>query len=231
MRAVGQTVTQHRNEGATMKTLRKILATGALAVALSTEAQAQGIPVIDASTLAQAIMTVQQLKQEYSTISDQYNSLTGNRGLGQIFDNPSLRNYLPDDWQSVYDSVNRGQLNGISGMAKSIEQAEGGDAFTPGQVRLNQTLAANKAMTMRAYDGVLDRLNNIKALMQQTDMTQDPAAKADLQNRWSAEVANINNEKIRLDLMARLQDAEKEYAERQQEQEFKNQLLGRSSDQ
>lgn len=214
-----------------MKTFRTLLGASIVALVLSSGAYAQGIPVIDVSTLAQAALTVQQLKQQYIQITNQYVSLIGNRGLGQIFNSPSLRNYLPDEWQSVYDAVNRGQLNGISGTAQNIMLAEGGDAFTPGQVRLNQTLAANKAMTMRAYDAVLDRMGNIDALMQQSDLTQDPAAKADLQNRWSAEVANINNEKIRLDLMAHLQDAEREYAERQQEQEFKNQLLGRSSDQ
>ncbi|KAG1250061.1 hypothetical protein G6F66_015407 [Rhizopus arrhizus] len=35
----------------------------------------------------------------------QYESLTGSRGLGNIMNNPALRDYLPGDWQAVYDSL------------------------------------------------------------------------------------------------------------------------------
>ncbi|MEB2558783.1 TrbJ/VirB5 family protein [Burkholderia cenocepacia] len=210
-----------------MKSIRKLICAAALAAFCSTQAvHAQGIPVLDASTLAQAIITVQQLKQQYITMTDQYKSLTGNRSLGDILNNPSLRNYLPDEWQSVYDEVKNGQLNGISGVADSIARQEGLTAYTPGQQRLNDTLSANKAMVMRAYQASIDRLNNIQQLMQQSNLTQDPAAKADLQNRWSAEISSINADKVRLDLAAKLQDAEKEFAQEAAHRDMQNRLNG-----
>ncbi len=213
-----------------MKTIRNLVGAAAIAALASTQsAHAQGIPVLDASTLAQAILTVKQLEQQYATMTDAYQSTIGNRGLGDIFNDASLRNYLPDQWQSVYDEVKSGQLNGISGVADSIEQQEGMTAYTPGQQRLNDTEAANKAMAMRAYQASIDRLNNIQQLMQQSNLTQDPAAKADLQNRWSAEISSINADKMRLDLAARLQDAEKDLAQQAAHRDMQQRLNGDDS--
>ncbi|KAA0080941.1 haloacid dehalogenase [Paraburkholderia sp. T12-10] len=213
-----------------MKTIRNLVGAAAIAaLALTQSAHAQGIPVLDASTLAQAILTVKQLEQQYATMTDAYQSTIGNRGLGDIFNDASLRNYLPDQWQSVYDEVKSGQLNGISGVADSIEQQEGMTAYTPGQQRLNDTEAANKAMAMRAYQASIDRLNNIQQLMQQSNLTQDPAAKADLQNRWSAEISSINADKMRLDLAARLQDAEKDLAQQAAHRDMQQRLNGDDS--
>ncbi|EDT05880.1 P-type DNA transfer protein VirB5 [Burkholderia ambifaria IOP40-10] len=215
-----------------MKIIRKLIGAAAIVAFCSTQAaHAQGIPVLDASTLAQAIITVQQLKQQYITLTNQYQSMIGNRGLGDILNNPSLRNYLPDEWQSVYDAVRNGQLNGISGAADSILRQEGLTAYTPGQTRLNNTLAANKAMVERAYQASIDRLNNIQQLMQQSNLTQDPAAKADLQNRWSAEISSINADKMRLDLAAKLQDAEKEFAQQAAHRDMQRRLHDEPIDQ
>ena len=210
-----------------MRTLYSVIGAAAIAGLTSMQSvRAQGIPVLDASNLAQAILTVQQLEQQYVTMTDAYQSTIGNRGLGGIFNDASLRNYLPDQWQSVYDQVKSGQLNGISGAAQSIEQQEGMTAYTPGQQRLNDTEAANKAMAMRAYQASIDRLNNIQQLMQQSNLTQDSAAKADLQNRWSAEISAINADKMRLDLAARLQDAEKSLAQQAAHRDMQQRLNG-----
>ncbi|WP_323123173.1 type IV secretion system protein [Burkholderia alba] len=210
-----------------MKSLRHIAAAVVTAVAFTNPSvHAQGIPVLDASTLAQAIATVNQLKAQYQTLTNQYNALTGNRGLGMILNDPSLRNYLPDQWQSVYDAAKGGTLNGISGPAQQIAQQEGWTAYTPGQQRLNNTMAMNKSMAMDAYGATLTRLQNIQNLMSQSNLTQDPAAKADLQNRWAAEVTQINNEKTRLDLMGRLQDIEEKYAQQAAHQDMQNRLNG-----
>lgn len=213
-----------------MKTIFKLTHAAAVAACFAMQSvHAQGIPVLDIANVTQAIATVKQLEREYVTVSDAYQSTIGNRGLGGIFNDASLRNYLPDQWQSVYDQVKSGQLNGISGVADSIERQEGMVAYTPGQQRLNDTEAANKAMAMRAYQASIGRLNNIQQLMQQSNLTQDPAAKADLQNRWSAEISAINADKMRLDLAARLQDAEKELAQQAAHRDMQQRLNGDDS--
>src|SRR5471032_484348 len=190
---------------------------------------AQGIPVISVAELAQDVVMagqleqqVQTMEQQYTTMTTQLNALTGNRGLGQILDNPSMHSYLPDQWQSIYGQVKGGQLSGISSAASQIESDEGMTATTPGQQRYNDTLAANKAMSMQAYQANLSRLQNIKSLMQQSDATQDPPAKADLQNRLQSENAMIQNEQTRLNLMGQLQQAEEKLAAQQAQQDTHN---------
>jgi len=194
-----------------------------------TPAHAQGIPVISVSELAQDLAMAKDLQSQLVTMTDQYNALTGNRGFGQILNNPSLTSYLPSQWQSVYSQVKFGQLQGLSSAAQQIESQEGMTANTPSQQRYNDTLATNKAMATEAYQASADRLQNIQNLMQQSDLTQDPAAKADLQNRLLSENAMIQNEQTRLNLMGQLQQAEEKLAEKQDADTFKSTLMGSAS--
>jgi len=192
-------------------------------------AHAQGIPVISTSELAQDLLMAKNLQSQLVTMTDQYHALTGNRGFGQILNNPSLTSYLPSQWQSVYSQVKSGQLQGLSSAAQLIESQEGMTAYTPSQQRYNDTLATNKAMATQAYQASADRLHNIQNLMQQSDLTQDPAAKADLQNRLLSENAMIQNEQTKLNLVGQLQQAEEKLAEKQDADTFKNTLMGSAS--
>lgn len=81
-------------------------------------AQAQ-IPVTDGASIAQQVAaqveTIAKWKMQYDQMMDQinqakqqYEALTGSRGLGTIMNNPALRDYLPGDWQAVYDAVKDG---------------------------------------------------------------------------------------------------------------------------
>ena len=205
---------------------RRTVVALASALCLST-ANATGIPVLDVSNLAQAMLMVQNLMEQLKQMKSQYDAVTGNRGYGNILNDPKLRSYLPDQWQAVYDQVKSGSLNGISNAAQQIAKSEGlTGASTAGQQRYYDTLAANKAMTMQAYSATLSRLNNIQSLMQQSNLTQDPAAKADLQNRWAAEYTMVQNEQTRLNLMSQLQETELRLAQEQRHRDFKNNFLG-----
>ena len=53
-----------------------------------------------------------------------------------------------------------------------------------GQQRYYDTLAANKAMNEQAYSATMARLNNIQALMRQSNMTQDPARRQICRTGW-----------------------------------------------
>jgi type IV secretion system protein VirB5 len=202
------------------------LLSGCVVALHSAASHAQGIPVISVAELAQDVLMAKNLQTQLSTMTDQYSSLTGNRGLGQIFNSPSLASSLPTQWQSVYGQVQSGQLQGLSGAAQQIETQEGMTANNPTQQRLNDTLAANKAMTMQSYQASAARLQNIQNLMQQSDLTQDPAAKADLQNRLMSENAMIQNEQTKLNLASHLQDAEANLAQKQDAQAFQQRMMG-----
>jgi len=187
---------------------------------------AQGIPVISVSELAQDLVIAKSLQSQLVTMQSQYTSLVGNRGLGQILNNPTLTSYLPSQWQSVYTQVKSGQLQGLTSAAQQVENQEGMTASSPTQQRYNDVLATNKAITMQAYQSSADRLQNIQNLMQQSDLTQDPAAKADLQNRLQSENAMIQNEQTRLNLASHLQDVETTLAQKQAAESFRSQMMG-----
>lgn len=217
----------------TMKFRKGVFAAAIAAALLGTVpaiASAQtgpGIPTFDLANVAQAIATVKQLKMQYDQVVNQINMIKGNRGLGMIFNNPALRNYLPDNWKSIYDLANAGRLNGISGVADEIMRQEGmtvNASMAPGVSRYITTLATNKAITQKAYDAVIERLQNIQSLMQQSDTTQDPAAKADLANRFAAENAQIQSEQTRLNLVQQLQAVEEKLAARQANQAVMNKM-------
>ncbi|REE06535.1 type IV secretion system protein VirB5 [Paraburkholderia sp. BL27I4N3] len=203
-----------------------------LALCTAGTAHAQGVPTISPAELAQQMLQVQQLFQQIQNQEAQYQALTGNSSFGTIMNNVSLRNYLPEQWQNIYDQARSGGLSGISSSMRTIEQQESmTGASTPGQQRYYDTLAANKAMNEQAYSATTARLNNIQSLMQQSNLTQDPAQKADLQNRMAAEEAMVTNEQTRLQLTAQLQQAELKLAEEQRDREFDNAFLGKTNDQ
>ncbi|MEM5389815.1 type IV secretion system protein [Paraburkholderia phymatum] len=206
------------------------VAVTALCLCAAIIAHAQGVPTISPAELAQQMVQVQQLMEQIENQEAQYRALTGNSSLGTIMNDASLRNYLPEQWQDIYDQAKSGSLSGISSSMRSIKQQEGmTDASTPGQQRYYDVLAANKAMNEQAYSATMARLNNIQSLMQQSNLTQDPAEKADLQNRMAAEEAMVTNEQTRLQLTAQLQQVELKLAEAQRDREFDNAFLGKNN--
>jgi type IV secretion system protein VirB5 len=204
----------------------------AVSVFAMATAHAQGVPTISPAELAQQMVMVQQLIQQVQNQEAQFQAMTGNSGLGMISNNPALRNYLPEEWQDIYVQAKAGGLSGVSSSMQVIEQQEGmTGAATAGQQRYYDTLATNKAMNEQAYSAIMARFDNIQSLMQQSNMTQDPAQKADLQNRMAAEEAMVSNDQTRLQLTARLQENELRLAQEQRDREFKNSFLGGSNDQ
>ena len=72
-----------------------------------------------AQTIAKWQQQCQQMVVQLQTMEDELNALTGSRGLGNILNDPKFREYLPSDWQSVYDDIQKGGYEGLSGDAKT----------------------------------------------------------------------------------------------------------------
>jgi type IV secretion system protein VirB5 len=222
-----------------MKTMKAVRVAVAVAVSMSLVSVARAqwtvnvnsdIPatINQVQTMAQWGKQYQQMVTQITHLKSQVDAMTGSRGLGEILNNPALRNYLPDQWASTYDQVRNGHLQGISGKAASVYSAEGFDAnATGGRKRELDVMAANKAMTMQAYDATLARVNNINDLMKQANATNDMKAAADLQNRMVAENAMIQNEQTRLNLAMELQRIEGQLAAEQRSREFDEVFLRR----
>ncbi|WYX22955.1 P-type DNA transfer protein VirB5 [Achromobacter xylosoxidans] len=217
-----------------MKTLSTsyILAVG---IAASSAAFAQ-VPVTDGASIAKSVenqietmakwkMQYDQMVSQIDQMKQQYAAVTGVRGMGELFNNPQLRDYLPQDWQGVYDSVKSGGYAGLSGRAESIYDNNKVYDACAGFVSMEQRVnceaqavkgAQDKAFALDAYDAAKNRLSQIDQLMQQINQTQDPKAIAELQGRIAAEQAMIQNEQTKLQMYQMVAAAEDRLQEQRQ---------------
>ncbi|WP_055026632.1 MULTISPECIES: P-type DNA transfer protein VirB5 [Xanthomonas] len=204
-----------------------------------------GVPVTviaDVPAITNQIETMAKWKAQYdqmvsqiNQMKQQYASVTGSRGLGQIMNNPVLRDYLPSDWQKVYDSVRTGGYNGLSGSAAVIYDAnkvfDACGRMAAGAQRTACEAAAvkpaqDKAFAGEAYAAAKSRLDQINSLMGQINQTQDPKAIAELQGRIASEQAMIANEQTKLQLFQMMAQADEKLQE-QRQREINAQLNAR----
>ena len=193
-------------------------------LAFGSTAQAGGIPVIDVSNLAQAVQTVTQLQSQLEQAKQLYASMNGVRGLGSILNNPELRNYLPENWQKVYDAVQSGGYNGLTNTAKVIRDNNKVFDNCEHQTGSAQAICYRQAAQSaqfkdfigQALNASQKRLDQIQGLMNTINTTTDAKAIAELQARLQAEQANIANETTKMQLFKMMADAEQQLIAQQQ---------------
>jgi type IV secretion system protein VirB5 len=215
-------------------TLSLVLAGG---LSLSSASYAQ-IPVTDGASIGQQIAaqaeTIAKWKVQYDQMvsqieqaKQQYESITGSRGLGTIMNDPAMRDYLPGDWQAVYDSVKSGGYSGLTGTGKSVYNAnkiyDACAHFTDSQQRtsceaLAVKSAQDKGLALDAYEKAKSRINQIDKLMSKINDTSDPKAIAELQGRIAAEQANIQNEQTKLQMYQMVAAAEDRVQQQRQKE-------------
>lgn len=202
--------------------MKKLVMTAAVAAILgaASPVMAQGIPVFDATRAADFLQQFARMKEQLDTAKDQlaeaqrmYEAVTGDRGLGNLMRNAQLREYLPDDLRTVYDSANGGGYAGISGSINDIlrdERLNGSVADMRRSIeeRSRAAAATDKAVGLRAYEGAQQRLAQIEGLMDEISRTQDQKAIEELQARIAGEQAAIQNETTKLQMIAHLRQAE-----------------------
>ncbi|MEY3201039.1 MAG: hypothetical protein RIR70_589 [Pseudomonadota bacterium] len=202
----------------------KVSKTLACAAAMSmwmivADASAQaGIPVFDSGSLAQAIKQFQQMQQQFQQMQQQYNSMNGSRGMASLVNNPALRQYLPADYQTI--------LNGGYGNSGAIRQASkiyGIENTTIGrntdtarafEASANQA-AINRATAEEGYRQASQRFASIQVLLDKVNQAPDAKDIADLQARIQAEQVMLQNESIKLQMLAQLQQAQRDLAAQQ----------------
>ena len=186
------------------------------------------IPVTDGASISQQVaaqietiakwkLQYEQMMSQIDQAKQQYESLTGSRGLGTIMNNAALRDYLPNDWQGVYDSVKSGGYSGLSGRSQSVYNAnkiyDSCAQLKIAQQRLSCEAQAvkgaqDKGFALDAYDAAKSRINQIDQLMAKINDTSDPKAIAELQARIATEQANIQNEQTKLQMYSMVAAAE-----------------------
>ena len=171
-----------------------------LMVATAAPTMAGGIPVYDGAAVAKAVEQVVKMGQQIDNqikqiteLKNQVKALTGNRNLGNILKTEALEQ-LPDEWKSVYDAAMQTKSGNFNNLLSSKGYNQNAD---------NERLIKHFDLTLKAIKDSELRFQNIKALMDRVNTTQDAKAAADLQNRIALENAYIQQNQTQLDMIER----------------------------
>lgn len=204
-------------------------------------ALAQGIPVIDVASL---IQTIQQVMNDITAINnqvqqivqlqDQTRSISGIRNLGEVFNDPRLRNYVPAEAYIQINAINTAGYSGLSGTAKALRdrhmvyncQDLSGDEQTRCQATLAQPYQ-QKGLLQDAMKSAAGRLTQIQSLMRQINATGDQKAVLEIQARLGAENALLAHEMSQIQMLQGMSDSEERIA-RSRERERQYQMLSRT---
>lgn len=208
---------------------------------VASAARAQGIPVIDAANLVQTIQQVidgitqinnqvQQIKQ----LQRQVDSISGVRNLGNVFNNPLLKNYVPAEAYTYLNAIHTSGYSGLNATAKALRDAGmiyncmdlTGDARTGCQAALAQPYQ-QKGLLQDAMKSAAGRLSQIQSLMGQINATTDQKSVQEIQARIGAENALLAHEMSQVQMLQGLADSEERIA-RSRERERQYQMLTRT---
>ena len=218
----------------------KVVAAALIAVSAG-NVRAQGIPVIDIANLVQTILQVlndvtkiNNQVQQITTLQSQLDSINGARNLGNVFNNPTLRNYVPPDAYTYLNAVNTSGYSGLNATAKVLRDAGmvyncmdlTGAARTSCQAALAQPYQ-QKGLLQDAMKSAAGRLSQINSLMSEINATSDQKAVLEIQARISAENALLAHEVSQVQMLQGMGDSEERIA-RSRERERQYQTLGRT---
>ena len=223
-----------------MRTHLTVAAAVLIAMGANT-ARAGGIPVIDVANLVQTVQQVvnditqiNNQVQQITQLQNQLQSMNGIRDLGNVFNNPLLKNYVPAEAFTYLNAVNTSGYSGLNATAKLLRDAAmvynctdlTGDARTQCQAALAQPYQ-QKGLLQDAMTSAAGRLSQIQSLMGQINDTTDQKSVQEIQARIGAENALLAHEMSQLQMLQGMADSEERIA-RSRERERQYQMLGRT---
>jgi type IV secretion system protein VirB5 len=188
------------------------LAVTAIAASASVEAI---IPVTDVGAIVQLVMQLQTLEQEVETARQtldqarsEYQSMTGDRGMQRLLSGVD-RNYLPATWGDIQS------LQGsASGLASAVRQkTAAATVLTEEQLGAlapearqsleadRQSVAVLQTLSQQALATASSRFASLQSLIDAVGSAGDQKAALDLQARVGAELAMLQNEQIKLQMV------------------------------
>jgi type IV secretion system protein VirB5 len=192
-------------------------------VLLSVLTLATAVPQADAAMAVVDVRAIAQMASQLRTMRDQLtaardqlgearrtlSSLTGTRGMQNLLGHIE-RNYLPADWQQLFDTLHSAS-NNYGALAASVENLISGNAilseqdlshFSPTQRSVieegRRSTAGLAALTRQALASSSARFTNLEQLIRAIGTATDPKAIYDLQARVQAETALLQNDSIKL---------------------------------
>ncbi len=188
------------------------------ALAVSPCARAQWA-VIDSPALVQLVKQVQDMERQIQTARDQLqqarttlSSMTGSRGMALLL-NGVVRNYLPGD-STQLNSVMQGGGSAYTQLAADVRSALSNNAVLSTErlatlstadrnqvVAARQTNALQQSVAQEALANASGRFATLQSLVDAISSAGDQKAILELQARICAEVALLQNEQTKLQVL------------------------------
>ncbi|MNO92058.1 Type IV secretion system protein virB5 precursor [compost metagenome] len=212
-----------------MATMKKIGLAVAVAMAVSGQVNATGVPTGDAGTWAALAQQLVVLREQFETLKDSYQTqgnilrnLEGSYGRGAIGLNDSINSasVVPGSWQEVVARQGSGAYGSKQSYYEELIKTLPQELFANPQGQRAQGYQLSSDAVRAAMSGgdalyseVQVHLNNLATLSRQVDMTTNAKDAADLQNRISAEngmlaSAQSKLQALNMNLQANLNNAE-----------------------
>jgi type IV secretion system protein VirB5 len=194
-------------------------------------AQAQGIPVFDAQSIAQAIQQLQQMQQQFSQLQQthqSFNKLTNIGDIASILNNPAVRRALPGDFSAAQSA-----LMGQGANADQYKNADGvyspaNSAYQASVERSRSRAAGQTSVGGQMYDAAAKRIDGLEQLRKKIGEVESPAEKADLQARLQVEIAAANTDVLRMSALAMVVRADERQEEMRRAGEFEKEIEAQS---
>ncbi|MDF1796453.1 MAG: type IV secretion system protein [Coxiellaceae bacterium] len=211
--------------------MRKLICSFSLAISMAylpVSLSAWGI-VHDPMNYGQMLTTYHQLVQQYTLLQQQFNELKaltdtakGNYNFGGLLDSKqefSDRQWSPDDWQQALHGMSGGNPSRYQELVDdyqhnhvilSPKEFEKGATATQAK-RYRQDVQVNRAANVNAtyaYNNIKKHLDNIHALSSKIDHAENTKAATDLNSRLLAEVAYIQTQSLKMQVLLNQQMAQ-----------------------
>jgi type IV secretion system protein VirB5 len=191
--------------------IKRLLSTGILAFALVVSASPAraGIPVIDATSVAQQIQQVVAWAEQYNQMMNQLNELRaqfsqlqtmtgkldGSRALGTILNDPTIQSQLPPELRNAAAMLlNPSALSSSTASINSILTSFGVSGLI--DPNAGRSLADSYGRAQSILASAQQRSTQLQALATRVDNSADAKESLDLLNRNTLESANINNQMV-----------------------------------
>ncbi len=208
-----------------------ILPTLALCAALPAQAQ---WAVVDVPATIQLVQEVQTAAQQLATLRSQLQqaeqtlqSMSGPRGM-QLLLSGTDRNYLPANWSQL-NGAGAGSGGSYAGLAGSIQNLVAANtklsgaqfaALSPANrqqmTATRQWTATQQAVSQAALTSASNRFAALQSLINAIPSAVDQKGVLELQTRISAELAMVQNEQIKLQVMTQAIQAQAAALDQQQ---------------
>ncbi|ARO34375.1 type IV secretion system protein VirB5 (plasmid) [Rhizobium sp. NXC14] len=203
-------------------------------------ASAQGIPVIDQTSIAKQIESITQLKSQLDTLNQQLqqaqqlygslNKITNMADVASLLNDPSIRKALPQDFNAI-EALFKGTGSGVFGSSaskflqdNSSYHTEANDFYSQELSRLQKQNAGQMSLGQQIYDAATKRIEGIDELRQKISGAADAKDIADLQARLQAESAFLQSDVLRMQALQMVQQAQVQVDEQRKAEDWRKRM-------